>query len=345
MTMDRPIRVLAVDDSPFVRKALIRAFSEDPLIELAGTAENGKEAVRKALELKPDVITLDIMMPSMDGLEALELIMRSAPVPVVMLSQLTREGAELTLKALELGAMDFVDKSAAGAMDFFSGLGGEIISKVKAVAGHKPQTKHLKPEASVSTLQKGKGLVDAVLIGASTGGPPALQSILEKMPADIDFGILVVQHMPVGFIRSLASRLDSVCRIKVKEAEDGERVRPGAALIAPSGIHMKIKNGMDGPLIALDLNPPGSLHRPSVDVLFESAADTFGKRCIGVVLTGMGNDGSQGVRAVKEGGGMVIVQDEASSVIFSMPRAAAETGCVDIVLPVSEIAGSILENS
>lgn len=335
-----PLKVLIVDDSLFVRKALMRVFSSDPGIEVVGVAMNGKEAFKKTIELSPDVITLDVMMPVMDGLEALKAIMEQRPVPVLMLSQFTREGGELTLKALELGAMDFVDKSTTGLMDFQL-LAEEILVKVKTISRYKP--KRLVPNGAPATRYSPSGKIDAVAIGASTGGPPAIQMILQKMPADIGFGIVVAQHMPKGFTETLAARLDLLCDIRVREARDGDIMEPGTAYIAPSGIHTKTVIGENGPFISLDPNPPGLVHKPSIDVLFQSVSETYAKRCIGVVLTGMGSDGAKGIPIIKKKGGITIAQDEGTSVIFGMPRAASETGKLDAVLPVTEIAEKLLE--
>lgn len=341
------IRVLIVDDSPFIRKALVRIFESEPAIEVAGVARDGKEALDKVMALSPDVVTLDIMMPGMDGIETLKIIMETKPTPVLMLSQFTREGAELTLNALELGAMDVVDKSSAGLMDF-SRLTFEITTKIKAIAGSKPQ----KITEQSKTLQgiTGKNIIDVVAIGTSTGGPPALQVILPKFPADIRFGLLIVQHMPQGFTGPLARRLDTICNIHIKEAEEGDRIQPGLALIAPSGLHMKVQK-MRGPesgasgWIKLDIEPSGAIHKPSADVLFESVAEKYGSRAIGVILTGMGSDGAKGMQRIKERGGLTIAQDEATSTIFGMPKAAIERGVVSRVAPVTSIAKEIMENA
>jgi two-component system chemotaxis response regulator CheB len=375
MSEDRRIRVLIVDDSPFVRKALLRIFDSEPSIMVIGAARNGKEAVEKVLSLKPDVVTLDIMMPVIDGIETLKIIMESNPVPVLILSQFTHEGAELTLKALELGAMDFVDKSTRGMMDFLS-LASEIVSKVKAMAHNKP--KKLRYEASVVTGYSPCGTVDVVAIGASTGGPPALEMILQKFPRDISFGVLIVQHMPRGFTRPLAERLDSKCDVRVKEAENGDRIEPGCALIAPSGLHMSVRkvqssrpaphsggfassgespedtgeNGSPGEakvkvqsLVKLDVEPLNTVHRPSVDVLFHSVAGTYGSRSIGVILTGMGADGVMGMKEIRERGGTTLAQDEATSVIFGMPKVAIQKGVVDKVVPLTDMAEEILKRA
>jgi|Deesub1362B_J571_1020462.scaffolds.fasta_scaffold00011_40 two-component system chemotaxis response regulator CheB len=339
------IRVLVIDDSPFVRKALLRIFDADPLIRVIGTASNGREGLEKALLLKPDVITLDVQMPEMDGLEVLKRIMDIQPTPVLMLSQFTKEGADLTLKALELGAMDFVDKSSKGYMSF-SELATEILTKVKTIAIGKPIRVTDKKKPLYST--KGDRVVDVVAIGASTGGPQALQVLLPKFPKNINFGILIVQHISKGFTKSLAKRLNSLSAIDVKEATDGDRIVPGLALIAPSGIHMKLKKDSSSDqdiLVRLDPEPKDSVHKPSVDVLFESVAKTFGARAIGVILTGMGSDGVEGLKRIKEKGGITIAQDEKTSVIFGMPKVAIERGVVDKVVSIDEMAKEILKRA
>lgn len=338
------IKVLIVDDSSFVRKALLRIFDAEPDIEVIGVAGSGKEAIEKVLLLNPDVLTLDINMPGMDGLETLKILMKSHPLPVLMLSQFTKQGAELTLKALELGAMDFVDKSTTGMMDFFD-LAKEITSKVKSIAGSKPVK--IGKHGKALSPGKGRGLTDVVAIGTSTGGPLALQMLLPKFPGDINFALLVVQHMPQGFTASLAKRLDTMCDIKVKEAEEGDIVRPGVSFIAPAGLHMTVRKVQSPEFgvrkrIALGIEPLEELHKPSVDVLFASVAQVYGKRTIGVILTGMGSDGVKGLGAMKEQGGFIIAQDEATSAIFGMPRVAIESNVVDKVLPITSIAEEIL---
>lgn len=343
--MDK-IRVLIVDDSSFVRRALARIFEAEQDIEIVGTASEGREAIEKTESLGPDVVTLDIMMPGMDGIETLRHIMQRKPTPVLMLSQHTHEGAELTLNALDIGAMDFIDKSSAGVMDIF-GLGREIASKVRAIAGSRPL--NVRPAIGSPGGYGGKGIVDVVAIGTSTGGPSALQAILPKFPKEISFGILVVQHMPRGFTGPLAERLDSICHIRVKEAEEGERIEPGTAFVAPSGLHMKIRKEHvpDAPphmpyMIRLDAEPSSEMHRPSVDVLFCSVAKNYGSRSIGVILTGMGSDGVRGMGEIKEEGGFTIAQDEATSAIFGMPRVAIANKVVEKVLPITSVAEEIL---
>lgn len=338
----KKVRVLIVDDSSFVRKALMRIFSGDPAFEVAGTAASGSEALEKIAVLKPDVVTLDVVMPGMDGLETLRAIMESHPTPVLMLSQLTRQGTELTLRALELGAMDFVDKSSAGIMDFFE-LAEEIKGKVRSIAGGRPM--RVGTGAHVLSSRDGRGKVDVVAIGASTGGPVALQMILPRFPGGINFSILVVQHMPRGFTGPLAQRFSTLCNVPVREAGEDDPIRPGEVLIAPAGLHMTVKRTNGLSTVNLSLEPQGATHRPSVDVLFASVARNYGRRCLGVILTGMGSDGASGLKLIREAGGLTFGQDETTSAIFGMPRIAAENGAVDKVLPLDSIAEEILKNA
>ena len=332
-----------MDDSSFVRKALLRIFGSDSAFEVVGTAGSGREALEKIAVLKPDVVTLDIVMPGMDGLETLTEMMEKHPTPVLMLSQLTRQGAELTLRALELGAMDFVDKSSAGIMDFFE-LAAEIKAKARSIAGGRPLG--IRAETGILPSAAGRGLVDVVAIGASTGGPVALQMILPRFPRGAGFSILVVQHMPRGFTGPLARRFDTLCGIPVREAQENDPLTPGEVLIAPAGLHMAVRRTTDGRFgISLSAEPQGEIHMPSIDVLFASVARNFGPRSVGVILTGMGSDGSRGLKLIREAGGLTLAQDEGTSAIFGMPRIALESGAVDKLLPLGSIAEEILKNA
>ncbi len=337
------IRVLTVDDSSFVRKALKRIFEAEHGIELVGEARSGREALEKIASLRPDVITLDVMMPEMDGIETLRAIMDAHPTPVLMLSQLTRDGAELTLRALEMGAMDFVDKSSTGMMDFFD-LAREIIAKVRSIAAGRPM-RIAQGDRQLCRDGGTRGIVDVVAIGASTGGPLALSMILPKFPREITFSILIVQHMPRGFTAPLAARLAAASEITVREAEEGDVLSPGVALIAPAGLHMFLRRDEEGHKVQLDMEPVEEIHRPSVDVLFRSVGEQAGERSMGVLLTGMGSDGVKGMRVIKEKGGYTIAQNEATSAIYGMPRVAIEANIVDRVLPVTAIAGEILRRA
>jgi len=338
------IKVLIVDDSALMRGLLTQIIGAAADIEVVGAAPDPLAAREMIKALNPDVLTLDINMPGMDGLETLKLLMENHPMPVLMLSQFTQQGAELTLKALEAGALDFVDKSTTGMMDFFD-LAKEIISKVKSIAGSKPV--RIGKRAEVLSSGMGRGLVDIVAIGTSTGGPLALQILLPKFPRDINFAILIVQHMPQGFTGPLARRLDSLCEISVKEAEEGDVVRPGVSLVAPAGMHMTVKKVQSMEFgvqrrVMLGFEPLHELHQPSVDVLLDSVARAYGERSIGVILTGMGSDGAKGLGTLKKEGGFTIAQDEATSAIFGMPRVAIESNAVDKVLPITSIAEEIL---
>jgi len=348
----RKIRVLVVDDSAFMRKALTRMLSSDPMIHVVDTASDGQDGYEKTRSLKPDVVTLDVKMPGMDGLSALSKIMRDCPVPVLMLSSLTTEGGEITLKALDFGALDFIDKSSAhSAMDILS-IAGELITKVKALAGvdmerviksrTRPPSPAVRPaEREIKPARSSH--MEAVLIGSSTGGPPALQQILSVLPAELPVGVLVVQHMPKGFTASLAARLDGLSGMNVSEAVDGDRVAPGGCLIAPSGLHMTVHRGKRGLFVRLSEEPEGMLHRPSVDVLMESAAKTIGKGSLGVLLTGMGSDGAQGMKALFDAKGRTIAQDEKTSVVYGMPRVAVQLGAVHRSLPLGSIPWAIMD--
>ncbi len=350
--MDRKIRVLVVDDSAFMRRALTRMLGSDHTIEVAGEAADGEEGLRKVKKLRPDVVTLDVKMPGMDGLTVLQNIMAECPVPVLMLSSLTSEGGEVTLRALEMGATDFIDKSMAHTALDILGIAGELIAKVKTAAGvdarkmvrrqaaRAPQGPET-PGAQAPPSPKG-GRLDAIAIGTSTGGPPALQTILAGLPASLSAPVLVVQHMPKGFTASLAGRLDRLSGMSVSEAVDGDRASPGRCLIAPSGLHMTIIRDGGGLTVRLSEEPAGFLHRPSVDVLMESVARTAGKKALGVILTGMGADGARGIKALHDAGAATMAQDENSSVVYGMPKAAVEMGGVDISLPLEQIGRAII---
>jgi two-component system chemotaxis response regulator CheB len=340
------IRVLVVDDSAFVRQALTRMLGAAPDIDVVGTAADGKEGYEKALALRPDVVTLDIKMPRMDGLEALRRIMSECPTAVLLLSSQTSEGADVTLRGLELGAMDFVDKSSVqGHMNLLS-LSEELLAKVRALASV-PRARIASPpvvrEGPPRAPEPGRGPgTQVVVIGTSTGGPPALQAIIPRLPPGLPCAVLVVQHMPVGFTRSLAERLDGRSVLRVREASEGDPVGPGSVLIAPAGQHMKVRRRGKETRVWLDDEPRSALHRPSVDVLMGSVAKAYGPRAMGIVLTGMGSDGVEGLRAIRHFGGVTLAESEESCVIYGMPKAAMEAGVVDRTVPLARIADEIL---
>ena len=341
------IRVLIVDDSAFVRQALTRMLASDPEIEVVASATDGADGVAKIKELRPDVVTLDVKMPRVDGLEALRRIMAECPTPVLLLSSHTSEGADVTLRGLELGAVDFVDKTSVQGHMNLLGLSAELREKVRALAGVPKERVALQPRPwpdRKPARRRGKSahIAEVVVIGTSTGGPPALQAIIPRLPAGLAAPVLVVQHMPVGFTRSLAERLAARSEIAVREAEDGERVEAGSVLIAPAGRHMKVRRRGAAVTVWLDDEPRSALHRPSVDVLMTSVARTFGERALGVILTGMGSDGVDGMRAIREAGGRTLAESEETSVIYGMPKAAVDAGVVEKSVPLGRMADEIL---
>jgi two-component system chemotaxis response regulator CheB len=339
MSAKRRIRVLIVDDSAFVRKAVTRMFRDVEDIEVVGTAADGEEGLEKTRELRPDVVTLDVKMPRLGGLETLERLMAERPVPVLLLSSLTQEGAEVTLRGLELGAMDFVDKSSVEPMNLLS-LAEELITKVRALGGAKVKLRRpRRPRRAAVAEAEGS---EVVVIAASTGGPSALQTLLSSLPAGLHTAILIVQHIPRGFTRSLAERLDARSTIPVAEATDGEAVEPGRVIIAPAGIHSRLRRRGGRVQLVLDEEPREALHRPSADVLMASAAAIYGPRAVGVVLTGMGSDGTDGLRAIQTAGGLTLAESEETCAIYGMPKAAVAAGVVSRVVPLDRMAEEIL---
>ncbi len=352
------IRVLIADDSAFMRKVLSDLFASRPDFEVAGTAINGVDAVAKVKQLKPDVLTLDVNMPVMNGLEALKIIMRESPLPVVMLSSMTDAGSEETIKALELGAVEFVSKPG-GSICTIDSISDEIINKcymavkanIKSQFTSLPKMEPPKAAASqpawrqeVFSPSGGFGLAAShklIAIGTSTGGPKALQHIIPRLPANLPCGVVVVQHMPAGFTQSLARRLNELSKVTVKEAENGEPVKPGHVYIAPGNYHMRVRKSLSETLITLDQSPPIGNHRPSVNPLFESAS-VFGRNLVAVILTGMGSDGTEGMKKVKAAGGYSIAENKESCVVYGMPRSVVELGLADEVLPLDQIAGAMV---
>jgi two-component system chemotaxis response regulator CheB len=331
--------VLIVDDSAFMRKVIADMLSCDPELNVVGTAVDGVDALEKVSRLYPDVVTLDVTMPRMDGLTALRHIMEQHPIPIIMLSSATREGAETTLKALECGAVDYVLKpSGAISLDIHK-VKDELVSKIKTAAKARLIRHDRATSLSIQHFQVSQEKI--ILVGASTGGPPAIEDIFLNLPIDIP-PILIVQHMPSGFTRSFAERLDRMCKFKVKEAQDEDPIVYGQALLAPGGFHMTI--GQDR-RVHLNASPPVHGVRPAVDPMMETAANVYGSKIIGVLLTGMGRDGALGMEAIKKNGGTTIAQDEATCTIFGMPRAAIERRAVDKVLPLCSISEELILES
>lgn len=347
--MGKKIKVLIVDDSLFMRSVLASVLSQDPEISVCGAAVNGADALDKIALLAPDVVTLDVEMPVEDGISALRRIMRDCPLPVVMLSSRTRRGENVTLEALELGAFDFVTKPAGAPLKNVETIGAELREKIKQAARCPVgRMKALTPRASVPKAAKPviadcDGVPKVVAIGCSTGGPQALYRIIPELPAELPAAVLIAQHMPPGFTRSLAERLDALSRLRVKEADQGETVVPGTVYIAPGAFHMEIAAGTSRPdwIIRLTGENPDLRYRPSVDYLMTSAARNCRGKAVGVVLTGMGADGAKGIIAIKEAGGKTLAEDEASCVVYGMPKMAVQTGRVDKVALLADIAGEI----
>lgn len=340
--MSNRVRVLIVDDSAGMRRLLTSIFEADREIEVVGAAPDPFVARQKIKDLEPDVITLDVEMPRMDGITFLEKLMRGHPMPVVMVSSLTQKNCDVTLQALELGAVDFFPKPTVDTLVGVEAAAAEICQKVKAAARAKVRAAS-GPAPAVKPVLTGLKMTHQVIaIGASTGGTEATREVLQLLPADCP-GIVIVQHMPAGFTKSYAQRLSSLCAIHVKEAEDGDRILPGHALLAPGGFHMSVvRSGAQTSVKVFDSDPV-NLHKPSVDVLFDSCADQLGRNVVGVILTGMGDDGARGMRKMRDAGARTIAQDEASCVVFGMPKEAIAHGGVEQVLPLDRIAGGMLK--
>jgi len=350
--MKSPVRVLIVDDSAVIRQALTDVLSSDAAISVMGTASDPFIAVQKVQKEIPDVIMLDIEMPRMDGLTFLQKIMTQHPIPVVICSSLVGNGCETSIKALEYGAVEIISKPKLGTKIFLEESKVQICDIVKAAAGIHPQKIHrlqvsqkltadvviAKPSnsAMMRTTEK------VIAVGASTGGTEAIRVFLQGLPLDAP-AVVIVQHMPENFTASFAKRLDSLCRVSVKEAENGDTLMRGHALIAPGNKHLLIKRSGARYYVEVREGPLVSRHRPSVDVLFRSAARYGGKNIVGVIMTGMGDDGANGMLEMKNAGAKTIAQDEKSSVVFGMPQEAIKRGAVDIVLPLDGIAGEVLK--
>ena len=380
------IRVLIADDSAFMRKVLSDLFAKQSDFQVVGTAVNGKDTVDKVKKLNPDLLTLDVLMPVMNGLDALAIIMAENPLPVVMVSSMTQEGTDATIRALALGAVDFISK-AGGPISKIDTIEDELLAKCRDAAkahvsktrpatdtkpivytpkpkqpdppvmrrievkrrsgyvpGQKPEIIKIPaanlPKPAYAPSVSGKKLV---AIGTSTGGPQALQAVITRLPANLPCGVVIVQHMPAGFTKSLAERLDSISEIAVKEAENEEIIRAGQVYIAPGNYHLRVANvAGGGKKILLSQEPPVGNHRPAVNVMFDSVAQ-FGSDLVSVIMTGMGADGCEGMKKIKANGGYSIAQDEKSCVVYGMPKAVVDAGLADEVRPLNKIAEAIVE--
>lgn len=353
------IRVLVVDDSSFMRHSLTEQLQKDPEIKVVDTAKDGLEALKKAESQDIDVITLDVEMPKLNGLETLKRLMAVNPLPVIMISSLTEDGAESTLKAMEYGAQDFMPKTMSNEKEIF---GQELRHKVKAIAKRKsllrlkfhrktpppiaaPASAKPSFRARNSAKFTGTGISsprDLVVIGVSTGGPPVVQKILSSLPQDLPACILVAQHMPATFTGPFAKRLNSVSQLTVTEAAGGEKLKNGCVYICPGGKHIGLR--MNGPLpeVMITEHPREALYKPTVNVLMETAGNIMGQRTLGVMLTGMGNDGVEGAKVLREKGGIMIAQNEASCVVYGMPKAVVDANLANLILDADDIAQAIV---
>ena len=354
--MSKKIRVIVVDDSALVRSLLAEIINRQHDMECIGTANDPLVAREMIRELDPDVITLDVEMPRMDGIDFLGRLMRLRPMPVVMISTLTERGAEVTMRALELGAVDFVAKPRVGLANGLNELATQIVDKIRVAAvAHVRRISAVPagsaanagavagaPAAASSTSLLGRLSTEKIIaIGASTGGTEAIREVLVRLPADSP-AIVITQHMPPGFTTSFAARLNSLCQITVKEAVNGERILPGHAYIAPGGLQFRIARSGANYVAVVEDAPPVNRHKPSVEVLFKSVAAVAGRNAYGIMLTGMGADGAAAMREMKDAGSYNYVQDEASCIVFGMPREAIAHGAADEVLPLTQIAGALV---
>jgi two-component system chemotaxis response regulator CheB len=338
-------RALVVDDSHFMR-TVISDILEDGGIDVVDTAANGKQAVSKTAEVEPDVVTMDVEMPEMNGIEAVEAIMSRTPTPVLMLSALTTEGADATLDAMDYGAVDAFAKPGGTISTELSGHSEELVAAVERAAAADP-TASRDVEQTTPAVETGDEYADnpTLLVGASTGGPNVVESILGALPREAGFRVLVVQHMPDQFTSRFAKRLDQASEYAIREAEDGARISAGEGLVARGDYHMRVSGYSNGRLrVRLDQTERKHSVRPAIDVTLESAADRVTDPLVGVALTGMGTDGADGIRAVKEAGGQTFAQDEETSAVFGIPQRAIETGCVDEVLPADGLTEAITES-
>jgi two-component system chemotaxis response regulator CheB len=338
------IKVLVVDDSAYVRKVVTQMLSRSPFVEVVATARDGREALEVAADVLPDVITCDLNMPELDGVGFVREQMSRRPVPIVIISVASGAG-EQVLSALDAGAVDFLQKPTALASDRLFEVADELIEKVKAAAGAPMRFVPAEPAppAVVRVAEDFSAHVDIVVVGVSTGGPQALKALMPSLPAAFPVPVVIVLHMPPGYTELYAAKLNEISALHVKEAAEGDEVAAGTVLIAPAGRHLTFRRSGGQVICHLDLRPLDTLHRPSVDVMFQSAAEVFGGRILGVVMTGMGSDGREGSAWIKARGGRVLTEAEQSCVVYGMPRSVAEAGLSDAAVPLERLAQTILE--
>jgi len=342
---ERKIKVLIIDDSALIRSVLKEVINNFPDMEAVGAASNPLQAREMIKTLNPDVLTLDVEMPEMDGLTFLEKLMRLRPMPVLMISSLTERGSDAALRALELGAVDFLPKPKLGIVEGIQEYADEIAGKIRTAFKTKIRPRSQEASSALVALpslgSRFSTTEKVIAVGSSTGGTEAIKELLVRMPADAP-GILIAQHMPQAFTKSFANRLDGLCKIKVVEAEGNERILPGHAYIAPGHSHLLLKRSGANYMTELSQSAPVNHHRPSVEVLFRSVAQYAGKNAIGIMLTGMGKDGAVGMLEMRQAGAYNLAQDEASCVVFGMPREAIAVGAVDEVVPIQEMTQRVL---
>ena len=344
MTTNSVTRVLVVDDSAYVRKVVSQILSRSPFMEVVGTARDGQEALDRVVELGPDVVTCDLIMPGADGVDFIRRQMARRPVPIVIVS-MAGESSERVLSGLDAGAVDFVQKPTALATEKVFDVADELVAKVVAAARaplrRAPEAPPAPRPIRVPTTFQNRYSV--LVVGVSTGGPQGLKSVIPLLPADFPVPVAIVLHMPVGYTEAYAQRLDEVSAVTVTEARDGQELRPGVVLVAQAGRHLTFQRDGSRTMTRLDLRPLDTPHRPSVDVMFQSAADVFGERVLGVVMTGMGNDGLEGAGWIKARGGAILTEAEETCVVYGMPRAVAEAGLSDEAVPLDRLTMAILE--
>jgi len=345
-------RILVVDDSAFMRRAIKQMLESDPDIVVIDTARDGREAIEKTIQLRPDLVTMDIEMPKMNGLEALKIIMERRPTPVLMVSSLTSDGAKVTLEAMELGALDFIPKNLSEMSVNILKVKEDLVKKVKLLANKKVQKPPQQQKTARPRILEASKKYDSytsqrrisiISIGTSTGGPMALQKVLPYLPANLPVGVLIAQHMPAAFTGTFAQRLNNMSQMEIREAVNGDRIKPGVILVAPGGKHMRVqRTGAIETRVIISDEPKSALYRPSVNELMLSVAEFYPGRALGVILTGMGNDGHEGIKAIKESGGKAFAQDEETCVVYGMPRAVVDDNLADKVLPIDMMVGELI---